>query len=161
VYHRLRNELYHQGNGLTVERDKVEVYAEIANVLFKNLFGFALIEEPSKTTELLGEFLHSWITIERGVSALIDRELVRQGTSNTRHITLRDRLAAAERTKLFSVDDLEQIEGLRRIRNRALHAEKGWEDDLTPVVLKLAAAFAKRVAPYAANLQDPVSSRSN
>ncbi len=30
-YHRLRNELYHQGNGLTVERDKVEVYAELAN----------------------------------------------------------------------------------------------------------------------------------
>ena len=36
-YHRLRNELYHQGNGLTVERDKVEVYAELANLLFKNL----------------------------------------------------------------------------------------------------------------------------
>src|SRR5688572_30044400 len=28
-YHRLRNELYHQGNGLTVERRKVEVYAEL------------------------------------------------------------------------------------------------------------------------------------
>jgi hypothetical protein len=27
-FHRLRNELYHQGNGLTVERDKVEVYAQ-------------------------------------------------------------------------------------------------------------------------------------
>ena len=30
-YHRLRNELYHQGNGLTVERDKVEIYAQLAN----------------------------------------------------------------------------------------------------------------------------------
>jgi hypothetical protein len=40
-YHRLRNQLYHQGNGLTVERDKVEVYAELANVLFTNLFGFS------------------------------------------------------------------------------------------------------------------------
>jgi hypothetical protein len=27
-YHRLRNQLYHQGNGLTVELEKVEVYAE-------------------------------------------------------------------------------------------------------------------------------------
>ena len=33
-FHRLRNELYHQGNGLTVERHKVEVYAEMAKVLF-------------------------------------------------------------------------------------------------------------------------------
>src|SRR5579871_260256 len=30
-YHRLRNQLYHQGNGLTVERTKVEIYAQLAN----------------------------------------------------------------------------------------------------------------------------------
>src|SRR5256885_17077799 len=29
-YHRLRNQLYHDGNGLTIERDKVEIYAELA-----------------------------------------------------------------------------------------------------------------------------------
>src|SRR5438309_790743 len=38
-YHRLRNQLYHQGNGLTVEREKVRIYAELAKLLFKNLFG--------------------------------------------------------------------------------------------------------------------------
>jgi hypothetical protein len=59
-YHRLRNELYHQGNGLTVERDKVEIYAELANVLFKNLFGYALVEDRARKTELLGEFLAAW-----------------------------------------------------------------------------------------------------
>jgi hypothetical protein len=42
-YHRLRNLLYHQGNGLTVEMNKVQVYAELAKVLFKNLFGFELL----------------------------------------------------------------------------------------------------------------------
>src|SRR5208283_193867 len=59
-YHRLRNQLYHQGNGLTVERDKVEVYAELANVLFKNLFGYALVQSHGRKTELLGEFLAVW-----------------------------------------------------------------------------------------------------
>ncbi len=37
-FHRLRNQLYHQGNGLTVEREKVEIYAELARLLFQSLF---------------------------------------------------------------------------------------------------------------------------
>src|SRR5262249_29413669 len=41
-FHRLRNQLYHNGNGLTVERRKVEDYAEIARNLFRKLFGFDL-----------------------------------------------------------------------------------------------------------------------
>jgi hypothetical protein len=45
-YHRLRNELYHQGNGLSIERDKVAGYAEQARLLFQNLFGFLLPESP-------------------------------------------------------------------------------------------------------------------
>ncbi len=36
-YHRVRNELYHQGNGLTVVREKVVVYAEL---------GDTVVEEP-------------------------------------------------------------------------------------------------------------------
>ena len=43
-YHRLRNELYHQGNGLSIERDKVAGYAQQARLLFQNLFGVLLPE---------------------------------------------------------------------------------------------------------------------
>src|SRR5687767_7062459 len=41
-FHRLRNQLYHQGNGLTVDKDKVEIYAELAKIIFSNLFGFRI-----------------------------------------------------------------------------------------------------------------------
>ena len=59
-YHRLRNQLYHQGNGLTVERDKVEVYAQLANTLFENLFGSKLIEKVTpSSSELLGDFMNA------------------------------------------------------------------------------------------------------
>jgi hypothetical protein len=37
-YHRLRNMLYHEGNGIAVEPDKVEAYLEIARLLFQSLF---------------------------------------------------------------------------------------------------------------------------
>src|SRR5258708_7577067 len=64
-YHRLRNELYHQGNGLTVERDKIEIYAELAKLLFKNLFGFPLPVKENHAMEMLGAFMLAWGRIER------------------------------------------------------------------------------------------------
>ena len=37
-FHRLRNQLYHDGNGITVEKEKVISYSSIAKILFENLF---------------------------------------------------------------------------------------------------------------------------
>lgn len=38
-FHRIRNQLCHDGNGSTVEKEKVIAYSSIANILFQNLFG--------------------------------------------------------------------------------------------------------------------------
>jgi hypothetical protein len=39
-YHRLRNQLYHSGNGFTVDVSKVETYLQLAISLFESPFGF-------------------------------------------------------------------------------------------------------------------------
>ena len=73
-FHRLRNQLYHEGNGITVERVKVEGYAEIAKILFSNLFGFpaeGLIED--KTRSLVGEFFSDWARLEQGLMRLREK----------------------------------------------------------------------------------------
>jgi hypothetical protein len=44
-YHRLRNALYHDGNGVTVDPDKVDVYNQIAHLLFQNLFEAVVVPE--------------------------------------------------------------------------------------------------------------------
>jgi hypothetical protein len=56
-YHRLRNELYHQGNGLTVEKQKVEMYALLAKQLFELLFDTELKMDQTPQQNLLGQFL--------------------------------------------------------------------------------------------------------
>jgi hypothetical protein len=86
-YHRLRNELYHNGNGLTVEREKVEVYSELAKLLFRNLFGYEVIHEPTKD-DILGLFLRKMRTLMRLApirllpiylqNGLIDKDLERR-----------------------------------------------------------------------------------
>jgi hypothetical protein len=67
-YHRLRNQLYHSGNGITVERSRVEAYFQIGSVLFENLFGFALQIDDSNTVHTkTGEFLALWTLFDHGL----------------------------------------------------------------------------------------------
>ena len=70
-YHRLRNELYHGGNGLTVERQKVEVYAQLALKLHRNLFyGTELTPEEQS---LIGRFINAWAEFEKIINNYTQR----------------------------------------------------------------------------------------
>jgi hypothetical protein len=139
-YHRLRNELYHQGNGLTVERDKVEVYAELANILFKNLFGTELVHSAKGAQQLLGEFMELWAQIEAGLLSLAhDHSLTGAQGRNVRW--------AAEFLKgpgIFSEGDRQEFEELRRLRNRMVHGELDHRQALTPDVMTRVRAMAER-----------------
>jgi hypothetical protein len=67
-YHRLRNQLYHDGNGITVENTRVHAYCEIARILFANLFGDS-IEEVSPDSSLSG-FIGDWSNVEHELTRL-------------------------------------------------------------------------------------------
>lgn len=149
-YHRLRNELYHQGNGLTVERDKVEIYAEIANILFKNLFGYTLVNNPARNTEILGEFLVEWARLERALQARIERELRKSGLVPGKRVGLLEWLRTAQETKLLDGHEIDELNQLRQIKNLAAHGQPGWEDSVTPGLVARLQHWAKRLS----DLQD-------
>ena len=113
-YHRLRNELYHQGNGLTVERDKVEVYAELANVLFVNLFGFHLIEPKEEGTKILGDFMDAWMIFEK---TIVNQSL----PSGERPRTPIDSIRLIQTKGLISRSEMAEIDHLRTVRNEIAH----------------------------------------
>jgi hypothetical protein len=69
-YHRLRNQLYHQGNGLTVEKEKVQVYSELARLLFRNLFDVEIQASRTKAQEMLAVFLSEWVEFEKTIGRL-------------------------------------------------------------------------------------------
>lgn len=67
-YHRLRNQLYHSGNGITVEKSKVETYLELATSLFESLFGcMPVLTHAGAIRTNTGEFLDLWVQFERGL----------------------------------------------------------------------------------------------
>ncbi len=71
-YHRLRNQMYHNGNGITVERSKVEAYFQIAKSLYEDLFGTPLnLDDSGAKHTKTGEFLSLWASFDRGFRQLL------------------------------------------------------------------------------------------
>jgi len=142
-YHRLRNELYHQGNGLTVERDKVEVYAELANLLFRNLFGTPLVEHISSGADLLGEFFQAWIALEKGMGEVADRHSL----IGRRPGSMIDTLRFVAGVGILTSTEVAELDAVRRLRNELAHGRFDHRKALTPAIVarvkELAAKFAE------------------
>jgi len=138
-YHRLRNELYHEGNGLTVERDKVEVYAELAELLFKKLFGFSLARDVMPDTALLGQFMEAWAALEQGLLSTATRLHLLGETPRT--------VVAAARfirgAGLLTDAQVVEIEALMRIRNEVVHGVSDYRQVITPAIVERVRELAR------------------
>jgi hypothetical protein len=117
-YHRLRNELYHQGNGLTVEREKVVVYAGLAQVLFQRLFGFAIQVERPVGSELVGNFITEWSNLYQVLEYSARRLYPKEVWRGTRTVIdlLRDGV-------LLDSNTIGELDTLRTIRNEVVHGD--------------------------------------
>ena len=127
-YHRLRNQLYHQGNGLTVERSKVEVYAQIAAALFENLFGVKLYGPSDDSYYLLAEFINAWTKFERAANDLSSFYWFDEDTNIRTTLGYADELF---RNGYLSESELQEIKELWNIRNQIIHGKRSVCDTLT------------------------------
>jgi hypothetical protein len=132
-YHRLRNQLYHQGNGLTVEKDKVEIYAELANILFANLFGFRLVEPEEDSTVILGNFIQAWVDFEKTLADAASRLEV---DTRGRPVMSLQVVQVLANEGLVSRAELEEINQIRKIRNEVVHGVTSYKDTLQPEMAK-------------------------
>jgi len=118
-FHRLRNQLYHEGNGITVERGKVEGYAEIAKILFSNLFGVGVedwIEESPYS--LVGEFFSNWARLEQELVRLKDKHVIGRPDRLEPPTMLARQL---EQAGIIPVSFIQQFTLIRQFRNELAH----------------------------------------
>lgn len=147
-YHRLRNELYHQGNGLTVERDKVEVYAQLANTLFANLFGSKLVENASPSSELLGDFMNAWAALEMQLGRLT------MGFSGKPPRGSLDSIRVVSDAKILSPAQVAELESFRLLRNGVVHAAPNARTSLTREIVDRMIRYSKELSEYMVDPQD-------
>jgi hypothetical protein len=137
-FHRLRNELYHQGNGLTVEREKVEVYAELAKSLFSRLFNYDLqLEQESPAAQTVGQFLSEWERLRSDMVKLAGpvTKAKREGV-NPSEPTLNVALTVLLVNRVLTEQMLADISRLQQIRNDVAHARGDYSTTLTPEVFE-------------------------
>src|SRR5580658_2959174 len=116
-FHRLRNELYHKGNGLTVSKDTVTAYFELARLLYERLFEAGLeirIEEPALATQLITASVELYKTLQR----MAGDQLGETCLQSTRSIN--DTLTAHG---YLDEDSARQIDRFRTIRNAVVHGD--------------------------------------
>ncbi|MBD2651919.1 hypothetical protein H6G45_00130 [Synechocystis sp. FACHB-383] len=138
-YHRLRNELYHQGNGLTVERKKVEIYAELAKILFNNLYGIELITDNRHAVDRLSLFMNTWVEVERRLHSTLA-----QGSAPFSR-ALMDGVKQLMATDVLNNSDYADFQQLYQIRNRLVHGQLDIEKTITPDIIKRLQAFLQKL----------------
>jgi hypothetical protein len=142
-YHRLRNQLYHQGNGLTVEKDKVLVYAELAQILFSNLFGADAGVRRGGANERLGRFMNGWARLEQILS-----EFVIKRSTHTQGMISMKALPALRLLRLEGLMDsrlADEIDDLRELRNQIVHQRIDIDKALSAEVLRKLESIIKQL----------------
>ncbi len=135
-FHRLRNQLYHDGNGLTVERQKVELYAELAQRLFEALYGVKLDVPDTDNMRRFGEFMEAWDEIEKATS---------KQSNNRRGFMTESSLRELRENGKLSEENLLEIRELRKLRNELVHGMREPKETLSSQVLERAKKLSQLV----------------
>jgi hypothetical protein len=110
--HGLRNTLYHNGNGLTVERSKVEFYGEVGRILIGALFGQPVTVDPQRPSHSMGDFLDAWAIVDAALRNAARRKAF---TSGKAILEFLKKVVLSER-------EYQEFERLQEIRNHIAHS---------------------------------------
>lgn len=136
-FHRVRNQLYHDGFGLTVERIRVETYADMATALLANLFGYIPPGEGAASAALVGRMIEVWNRLERALSYAASFHVIDPPRRAV------DALSILEGADLLPPTAAERINGFRALRNRVVHAQGESPPELSSSLLDEIEALAK------------------
>jgi len=115
-YHRLRNQLYHEGNGITIGIENISGYLEIAKILFNNLFEEKLVTSKLESPEgLTGIFIKLWGELEQFLYIHTKSKKIK---NTIEYINL-----YYEDGRLTK-DDVQNFDLLRNFRNELVHGIK-------------------------------------
>jgi hypothetical protein len=131
-FHSLRNRLYHEGTGLTVSKENVDMYFAIASQLFEALFDEKLnVRLSGKGEADIAKFLSGWTDLERGLIAY--SEFI--GDTYGRTPGLREGLRLLADEEELPRDIHARINELQLLRSKLVHGQVSPEKAITPAVL--------------------------
>jgi len=117
-YHRIRNSLYHEGNGITVEKKHVETYLGLSKILFENLFEEKFQEKRKEKNISPNEvYLEKWLELERRLRTLA----LNNGLRKVQYIPPAVLISKLNEMELFEEGLYKQIQETMTLRNSLAH----------------------------------------
>jgi hypothetical protein len=113
-YHRIRNKLYHEGTGLSVDEQYLVAYRSIAAVLLKNLFDVVVQKLPGIEASPMERLIRNWNRVEE----IIKKKMVESGSEDYGTY----KWEAAMKAGILAIDDIQALTELRMTRNRIVHS---------------------------------------
>lgn len=118
-YHRIRNTLYHDGNGVTVDKEKVDSYIQIATILFNSLFDETFCAEaPLEPSSVLGEIVLRSSQLEHNLNILYNVHFPEDGGHRVPFLKAVQKLSEKG---VLPDEMVSQIHEFRNVRNEAVH----------------------------------------
>jgi hypothetical protein len=112
-YHRIRNQLYHEGTGLSVDERYLSAYRQIASVLLNNLFDVAIKPDADQ-----GPSLEHLILLWNEVESKLRDSMTSAGIDR-RHTY---KWEEAMKVGIIDMQTIQDITELRMIRNKQVHS---------------------------------------
>jgi len=132
MFHMIRNNLYHQGTGISVDREIVERYSVVSGELISRLFDVEVgkdfeIESVSDISSLYSEFLIIWRDIEVNLKNFaLTQGLIPQ---TPRPLTIKNILTTLFRNELIDEDLANDISNILSFRNNIVHNRMNYSVD--------------------------------
>ena len=126
-YHRIRNQLYHEGTGFSVDDQYLVAYRSIAMLLLQNLFDVTY----SKVDNLpprLDSLILNWNRIDQTIKARF------RDADIDEHFTYK--WEEAVQKKVLTTDQIDELTELRMARNRLAHSSSIDANDVAHWVRK-------------------------
>ena len=132
VYHRTRNTLYHDGNGVTVDPVHVDSYMQIATILLRNLLGISIetaiggMRAGSSPNSQVGDLIIKWAMLTQRLRGIVDKTYKTAIPANEPILHLADRLVTR---KIILPSVRERIKEVNNARNKVVHGAIIADDD--------------------------------
>jgi len=126
-YHRIRNRLYHEGTGLSVDGQYLVAYRSIAALLLQNLFAVAYSKSEEQAPRL-DTLILNWNRIERSI-----RDRLTDAGIDDKHTFKWEQAFSAG---VLSPEQVRDLTELRMARNRLVHSASVDTEDVAHWVRK-------------------------
>ncbi len=119
-YHRIRNQLYHDGTGLSVDEEYLKAYFTIGILMLKNLFDVDFNKPIDERYYSISNLIRTWNEVDKTLKQVITDHDIFEDTYKWEELMQKN---------ILDAHDISSLTNLRMKRNLIVHSEREMPPD--------------------------------